>query len=163
MNSEWQSLEELLGVVLTRLRRQLEGRALRVDVPPDLPLIKADGILLQQVLMNLLENAAKYTPAGSPIEIAARAGEKEVVVEVADRGPGLASGEEERIFDKFHRAGRHGDRIGTGLGLTVCKGIVQLHGGRIWAENRPGGGAVFRFALPLESPPAIDMHEPASE
>ena len=155
LNSEWQSLEELLGVVIERLGHRLESHKVIVNLPPDFPLVKADGVLLQQVLLNLLENAAKFSPSGSPIEVSASSSDKKVLVEVADHGPGLPLGEEDRIFDKFHRAVRERGRTGTGLGLTVCKGIVQLHGGRIWAENRPEGGAVFRFTLPLESPPEL--------
>ena len=116
--------------------------------PPDLPMVQIDGVLMEQVVINLFENAAKYAPPGSVIELSASAGDKEVVVEVADRGQGIPVGEEVRIFDKFYRAkpAREG---GVGLGLTICRGIVEAHGGRIWAENRTGGGAVFRFAIPL--------------
>ena len=107
----------------------------------------------------LLENAAKYAPAGTVIEVSASAGNKEAVVEVADRGQGIPVGEEVRIFDKFYRAkpAREG---GVGLGLTICRGIIEAHGGRIWAENRTGGGAVFRFAIPLseEQPPIAAEH-----
>jgi two-component system sensor histidine kinase KdpD len=114
-----------------------------------------DEILLEQVFVNLLENAARHTPPGTPVEISAVAGTGEVVVQVADRGPGIPSGEEERVFEKFHRAG---SAVGTGagLGLTICRGIVTAHGGRIWAETRPGGGASFRFTIPITgTPPAL--------
>ena len=124
-------------------------------------LVPYDSILLQQVFVNLLENAAKYTPPGTEIAITARAGEKEIEVSVGDRGPGLPPGEELRIFDKFYRAekGRGG---GVGLGLTICQGIVTAHRGRIWARNREGGGAEFRFTLPIEgAPPAIDEESPS--
>ena len=110
--------------------------------------------------MNLLENTAKYTPPGTAVEIAAAASESSVEVTVADRGPGLPPGEEKKIFEKFYRAekGRGG---GVGLGLTICKGIVTAHGGRIWAENREGGGCAFHFTLPLEGePPSLDLAEP---
>jgi len=120
-----------------------------------LPMVQIDGVLMEQVVINLLENAAKYAPSGSVIEVSASAGDKEVVVEVADRGQGIPMGEEVRIFDKFYRAkpAREG---GVGLGLTICRGIIEAHGGRIWAENRTGGGAVFRFAIPLsEEQPAV--------
>jgi two-component system sensor histidine kinase KdpD len=164
LHSEWQSLEELLGVVLNRLSRQLERHPVTTRLPPDLPLVRADGVLLQQVLLNLLENAAKYSPPGAPIEVSAAARDGELVVEVADRGRGLPPGEEERVFDKFHRSADAAGRAGAGLGLTVCKGIVRLHGGRIEAENRPGGGAVFRFTLPVEPPPPeVQAEERAEE
>jgi len=101
------------------------------------------------VLINLLENATKYTPAGSPIEISARKRGAEVEIEVADRGPGVDPRDAERVFEKFYRA-REGEGGGVGLGLTICRGIVAAHGGRIWVENRAGGGAAFRFTLPLD-------------
>jgi two-component system sensor histidine kinase KdpD len=117
--------------------------------------VKIDGVLLEQVVINLLENAAKYAPAGSMIELSASAGDREVLVEVADRGQGIPPGDEVRIFDKFYRAkpAREG---GVGLGLTICRGIIEAHGGRIWAENRSGGGTVFRFSIPLlEEQPSV--------
>ncbi len=113
-----------------------------------------DGLLIEQVFINLLENAIKYTPAGTPIEIAASAAEGAVVVDVADRGPGFPPGEDAKVFDKFYRIAGATTVAGVGLGLTICRGIVTAHGGRIWAENRPGGGAVFRFTLPLAGQPA---------
>jgi two-component system sensor histidine kinase KdpD len=103
--------------------------------------------------VNLLDNALKYTPAGSPIEIAAEAGRGVVTVEVADRGPGFAPGDDERVFEKFYRGREKAGRSGVGLGLAICRAIVEAHGGRIWAENRPGGGAVIRFTLPVPGPP----------
>jgi two-component system sensor histidine kinase KdpD len=151
---DWQSLEELLGVVIARLRRPLRGHRVRADIPADLPLFSGDGPLVQQVLQNLLENAAKFSPAGSPIEITASARDAEVLVEVSDRGPGLPAGEEARLFERFRRAPVPGSRLGAGLGLAICRGVVQLHGGRIWAENRAGGGATFRFTLPIGPAPA---------
>jgi two-component system sensor histidine kinase KdpD len=150
---EWQPLEEVVGVALIRLDERLAGRTVTTTLPPDLPLLPIDGLLVEQVLINLIENALKYTPPGTPIDISARLGERQVIVEVADRGPGLPSGEEGRIFDKFYRARDEGRAGGAGLGLTICRGIVTAHGGRIWAEARPGGGTVFRFALPLTGPP----------
>ena len=150
---EWQPLEEVVGVALIRLDERLAGRVVTTTLPPDLPLLPIDGLLVEQVLINLIENALKYTPAGTPIDISARLGQREVIVEVADRGPGLPGGEEGRIFDKFYRARDQGQAGGAGLGLTICRGIVTAHGGRIWAENRPGGGAAFRFSLPLTGPP----------
>jgi len=116
--------------------------------------VLVDGVLLEQVVINLVENAVKYAPPGSAIDMSASASDREVVVEVADRGPGIPVGEEARIFEKFYRAkpAREG---GVGLGLTICRGIVEAHGGRIWAENRSGGGALFRFVIPLpdQQPP----------
>ena len=163
---DWQPLEEIVGVALIRLEERLKGRPVQVSLPPDLPLLWADGLLLEQVFVNLLENAAKYTPAGTPIEISAAAADGQVTVTVADRGPGIAPGEEARVFEKFYRvpgAAPEGGGGGVGLGLTICRGVLTAHGGRIWAENRPGGGAAFRFTLPLASrPPEGVPGEPAA-
>ncbi|HKC94821.1 MAG TPA: sensor histidine kinase KdpD [Nitrospira sp.] len=148
LNKEWHPLDEVVGAALSRLEERLGNFTVRTTFPPDLPMVQIDGVLLEQVVLNLLENAAKYAPPGSVIELSASAGDQEVVVEVADRGQGIPVGEEVRIFEKFYRAkpAREG---GVGLGLTICRGIMEAHGGRIWAENRTGGGAVFRFAIPL--------------
>jgi two-component system sensor histidine kinase KdpD len=136
---EWYPLEEIVGAALARLEGRLRGRSVHVALAPDLPLVPLDGILIEQVLINLLENALCHTPPDTPIEVTAVAQEGQVMIEVADRGPGLPAGEAERIFEKFHRGGV--DRgEGIGLGLTVCRGFVEAHGGRIWAENRPEGG-----------------------
>jgi len=149
---EWQPLEEVVGTTLLHLEKMLTNHPLKPDLPDDLPLVLIDSILIEQVLVNLLENAIKYTPPGSPIDLSAWAEAQEVIVEVADHGPGLPSGEEERIFDKFYRV--HPTDAGSfGLGLTICRAIVEAHDGRIWATNRAGGGAVFRFTLPLVGEP----------
>lgn len=152
LNKEWQPIEEAVGAALVRVDRLLGTRRIATDVPDDLPLVPYDALLLQQVLVNLLENAAKHTPLGSEIAISAREREGAVELVVADRGPGLPAGDEARVFEKFYRAeqGRGG---GVGLGLTICTGIVAAHGGRIWAETRGGGGAAFHLVLPLEGEP----------
>ena len=161
---EWQPLEEVVGVALIRLEDRLRDHPVEVRLPPDLPLANVDGLLIEQVLVNLLENAVKYTPAGTPIEILASAAEGAIVVAVADRGPGLPAGEEARVFEKFYRLPGTQATGGVGLGLTICRGIVTAHGGRIWAENREGGGAVFRFTLPLVgTPPAPPPAEAPDE
>jgi K+-sensing histidine kinase KdpD len=154
---QWLPLEEIVGSALTRLEAQLDGRPVRTDLPADLPLVSVDAILLEQVFVNLLENAAKYTPPGSAVEISARAaaGDGALVIEVADRGPGIAPGEESRLFEKFFR-GRTPDPAGStsaGLGLAICRGVMSAHGGTIAAANRPGGGAVFRMTLPIVGTP----------
>jgi two-component system sensor histidine kinase KdpD len=115
-------------------------------------------LLIQQVLTNLVENSIKYTPARSPIEITACAGSNEVTVAVADRGAGLKPEDQERVFEKFFRSSGNGSTSGVGLGLAICKGIVELHGGRIRAENRADGGAIFSFTLPLGKPPTEKNH-----
>lgn len=150
LNKEWQSLEEIIGVVLRRLSGRLAHHSVSTRLPTELPLVPCDDVLIQQVLMNLLENAVKYSAGGEAIDIAVHPGAREIVVEIADRGRGLAPGDEHRVFDKFYRATPDGRPGSVGLGLAICRGILDLHGGRIWAENRPGGGAVFRFALPLD-------------
>jgi len=114
-------------------------------------------VLIEQVFINLLENAVKYTPSGTPIEITATAVDGAVRVDVADHGPGLPAGEEARIFEKFYRVPAATATGGVGLGLTIVRGIITAHGGRIWAENRPGGGALFRFTLPLSGPPHVGV------
>ena len=153
VQQEWQPLEESVGVALIRLGDRMREHPVTVGLPADLPLVAADGVLLEQVFINLLENAVKYTPAGTPVEITAAASPEAVVVTVADRGPGIGPGEETRIFEKFYRRATVGGAGGIGLGLTICHGIVAAHGGRIWAENRGGGGAAFHFTIPLSGPP----------
>jgi two-component system, OmpR family, sensor histidine kinase KdpD len=160
VHKEWQPLEEVIGAALTRLEAQLHDRPLTTHLPQDLPLVPLDSVLIEQVLINLLDNALKYTPPGSPLALTAWATEDMVTVEVADRGPGLPPGEEERVFDKFYRVQRPDQPSGTGLGLTICRGLVEAHGGRIWTENRPGGGTVVRFTLPLTgTPPYVAPEE----
>jgi two-component system, OmpR family, sensor histidine kinase KdpD len=143
---EWVPLEEIVGGAINRMELALAGRVIRTQLHPDLPLISADPVLLEQVLINLLENARKYTPAGSPIDISARICDRSIEIEVSDRGSGLPAGSESRIFEKFFRA-KAGGTPGVGLGLAICRGIVEAHGGTITAENRPGGGATFRISL----------------
>jgi two-component system sensor histidine kinase KdpD len=157
VTKEWQPLEEVVGSALGRVEDRLGTRKVDVRLPDDLPLVPLDAVLLEQVLINLLENAAKYTPEGQPIEISARAEDHEVLVEVADRGPGIPKDEAEHIFEKFYRLPRAGSKPGgAGLGLAICRGIVEAHGGKMWVENREGGGAAFRFTLPIEgTPPAL--------
>jgi two-component system sensor histidine kinase KdpD len=152
----WQPLEEALGVALLRLEERLASHPVSTRLPPGLPLVPIDELLIEQVFINLLENAAKYTPEGTPIVVSAWPSMDTVVVEVADSGPGIPPGEEEAIFRKFQRGSsvnRTGPAGGSGLGLTICRGIVAAHGGRIWLEPRAGGGSAFRFSLPLEGPP----------
>jgi two-component system sensor histidine kinase KdpD len=152
VNKEWQSVEEVVGAALNRTEGRFATRQVTANVPGDL-LAPFDGVLIEQVLVNLLENATKYTPVVTPIEVHAAAMTGEVVVEVNDRGPGIPAGEESRIFEKFHRGPSERTAVGVGLGLTICRAIVLSHGGRIWVESRAGGGASFKFTLPLEGKP----------
>jgi two-component system sensor histidine kinase KdpD len=161
VNKEWQPLEEVVGAALTQMEDRLAGREVQTDLPESLPLVPLDTVLVEQVLVNLLENALKYSEGQDPIEVKASSAEGEVILEVADRGPGIPSGEEERIFQRFHRvSGDRGSR-GVGLGLAICRAIVAAHGGRIWAENRADGGASFKLTLPLEGTPPEPEADPA--
>jgi two-component system sensor histidine kinase KdpD len=149
---ELQSIEEVIGAVLRRYEVPLAGCAVSTDVPEDVPLVAFDPVLIEQVMINLVENAIRHAGPRSPLDIRVRAQGLGVVVEVADRGPGVAPGEEERVFEKHYRGGsRAGSRSGVGLGLTICRAIVQAHGGEIVLQRRPGGGAVVRFTLPAPS------------
>jgi two-component system sensor histidine kinase KdpD len=160
LRREWHPLEEVVGAALARLEGRLRGRAVTTRLPEDLPLVPLDGVLIEQVFANLLDNALKYTPAGSPVEITAWASPGTVTVEVADRGPGFAPGDEERVFEKFYRGRASGARRGVGLGLPICRAIVEAHGGRMEAANRADGGAAFRFTLPVSGgPPEIKPEE----
>ena len=141
-------LEEIVGAALQRLEPQLAGREVTAAVPEDLPLVNVDDVLLGQVLVNLLENAVKYSPPDSAIEIAATATPTAVQLEVRDSGPGFSEGEEKRLFEKFYRGKSEGVR-GAGLGLAICRAIVMAHRGSIEALHREGGGAIFRIRLPL--------------
>jgi two-component system, OmpR family, sensor histidine kinase KdpD len=153
LKREWQPVEEALGAALNRLDEPLRDRKVKTDVPDDLPMVAMDGVLMEQVFMNLIENALKYTPRGTPIAIDVRHEGDAILVSITDAGPGIAPGEEERIFDKFYRVEKRNPKGGSGLGLTISRGIVKAHGGRIWAENAAGGGAVFRFTIPLVGTP----------
>ncbi len=161
VQKELQPIEEVVGAALNRMEDRLRGRNVSTGVADDLPLVPIDSALIEQVLINLIENATKYTPASSAIEVAAHLDGEAIVVDVSDRGPGVAEEDRERVFDKFFRVHER-EGGGVGLGLTICRGIVEAHGGRIWVEPREGGGATFRFSLPLG--PHKDHHpEPLDE
>lgn len=151
LNVEWQSLEELVGGALERTKPLLEGRPIHAQIPPEIPLLKLDGELISKALINLLENAASHTPPGTQIDISASTGNEFIRLEIADRGPGIPAGEENKIFERFQRPSSSG---GFGLGLAICRTIMKLHKGRIWARNREGGGAIFtlEFPRPTETP-----------
>ncbi|HEY2978652.1 MAG TPA: ATP-binding protein, partial [Burkholderiaceae bacterium] len=134
----------------------LDRRRVRVSLPEDLPLLHIDAALIERVLCNLLENAAKYAPPHSPIEIGAEAGDAHVTVTVDDHGPGLPPGREEAVFQMFERGRKESGQPGVGLGLAICRAIVQAHGGSIRGESRPRGGARICFDLPRGVPPTLD-------
>jgi two-component system sensor histidine kinase KdpD len=142
-------LADVVGAALGQAGPKLHDRPVRVDLPPDLPLVPLDQVLMVQVLDNLLDNADKYSPPGLPIEIAGRQAGGQVELTVADRGAGIPAGERERVFDKFYRISKAGGPSGTGLGLAICKGIVEAHHGSICAGARAGGGTVITLRLPL--------------
>jgi two-component system sensor histidine kinase KdpD len=150
-------------VALLRLEERLSNHPVQTRLPADLPLVPIDELLIEQVFINLLENAAKHTAPGTPITISAWAGDGAVEVEVADKGGGIPSGEEEMIFRKFHRTDWLSPAGGSGLGLTICRGIITAHGGRIWLHRHGGPGAAFRFSLPLEGPPLTTLPEQVLE
>lgn len=153
LNRQWQMLEEVIGSALGMLSRTLENRRIEVNVPPDIPLLEFDAVLLERVLCNLLDNAAKYTPSDSTIWIVANQVGENLLVAVEDNGSGIPKGMEEAIFEKFTRGDPESALVGVGLGLSICRAIVDAHGGRIWAEKCVQGGARFVFSLPAGSPP----------
>jgi len=156
LNRQWQPLEEVVGSALAACNSILAGRPIKVRLSPDLPLLQLDAVLIERVLVNLLENAGKYTPTGSPIEIDAQRENDNVVMTLNDRGPGLPLGREEAIFEKFERGNREGATSGVGLGLAICRAIMQAHGGTIRGETRESGGARFVLTLPCGEPPVDD-------
>lgn len=154
LDLDWVPVEEVIGSALHRLDDFLRGRRVQVDLPDDLPPVPMDGLLVEQVLVNLLENAVRHTPADSPIDLWVTATPQAVLLHVADRGPGIPASDADRVFEKFYRGSRVSG-TGTGLGLTICRAIVDLHQGRIWVEPRREGGAVFHVALPRSAPPHL--------
>jgi K+-sensing histidine kinase KdpD len=149
---DWYPIEEIIGSALTRLEKSLRGRQITANVAPDLPLVYVDGVLLEQVFVNLLENVAKYTPKSGQVKIVAESNGSKITVSIEDEGPGFAPGDEAHLFDKFFRGKVEGVR-GVGLGLAICKAIVEIHDGTITAANSPLGGAMVRFELPVGGVP----------
>jgi two-component system sensor histidine kinase KdpD len=152
INRDWYPLEEIIGSALTRVETSLRGRTVTTTIPAGLPLISVDEVLIEQVLINVLENAANYTPAETPIEIDAVQQGQAVFIWVRDRGPGFTRGDEQRVFGKFFRGNTKSVR-GAGLGLTISRAIIQQHNGRISASNRRGGGAAITIELPIGGAP----------
>jgi two-component system sensor histidine kinase KdpD len=149
----WHDLSGLVEEVLARLESLTANHRVTVEIPDDLPPLLLDYVEIDQVLTNLIENATKYTPPGTEVAIRAAQAGRQAHIEVADRGSGLPPEALARVFERFYRVEGPGIRPrGTGLGLAVAKGLVEAHGGRIWAENRPDGGVRFVFALPLGEP-----------
>jgi two-component system sensor histidine kinase KdpD len=159
LNRLWQPLEEVVGGALAGLNSRLDNHPVSIKLPKDLPLVEIDALLIERVLVNLLENAVKYTPLATPIEISAATKQNELIVTVSDEGHGIPTGEEKRIFEKFHRVVSEGNQGGAGLGLAICRSIVEAHAGRIWVDNSDSGGAAFHFTLPLTEPPLIENED----
>ena len=141
--------DELVSSVIGRLRVQLEGRSVRVQIREDIPPVPMDVVQMDQVLTNLIENAARFSPTGTEIVLKAVRWERLLEVKVSDHGPGIPSEDRSRVFDEFYRKDVGGRRGGTGLGLAIARAIVTAHGGSMWIEDTPGGGTTVGFRLPL--------------
>jgi len=156
LKRDWVPLDEMVGSALTRLEARLGERKVAVDIPDDVPLLFVDPVLMEQLFVNLLENADNHTPPGSSLEIRARSDGDRVRIDILDHGIGFAPDMEERVFEKFVRGSASG-AAGAGLGLPICRGIVEAHGGSIWAENRSDGGAILHVVVPhAGTPPFFD-------
>jgi two-component system, OmpR family, sensor histidine kinase KdpD len=162
LERDWAAIPEIAGTVLTRLSDRLAGRQLLVDIPADLPLVRVDATLIDQALANLVENAARHTPAGTLVRLRVQHQGNELVVSVEDFGFGIDDRDIERVFSKFHRGPTEGPGGGVGLGLAICRAIVRLHQGKAWAERLVGGGMAFRFTLPVEEAPRAPMEAEAA-
>ena len=159
LRKDWQSLEELVGSAMRMLEQPLHDHPLRLRLDPQLPLIHCDAVLIERVLVNLLQNATKHTPLGTVIGVTASVETEWLSVEVWDEGPGLPTGHEQDLFEKFTRGHTESAVPGVGLGLAICRAIVEAHGGQIRTENRASGGARFTFTLPLATPPLVETDD----
>jgi len=154
---DWEGVDELINRVVRRLEPRLAGCPVIQDVPDDLPSVRLDAVQIEQVLTNLIENAAKYSPAGSAITVSARVGSlpggpAELLLSVSDHGSGIPESEQRKIFDKFYRIAGSGRRAGgTGMGLAIVKGLVEAHGGRIQVESALGKRSQFTVVLPVDT------------
>lgn len=153
LNQEWCDIQDIIGVALREIQETLLGRHLQIDIPPDLPLVKADFALMEHVMINLLENAAKYSPPDRSITISARRSDNALLVMVADLGSAIPVPDRGHVFDKFYRAESSKHQSGTGLGLSICKGIIEAHGGQIWVDSPPESGNRFTVSLPIPEQP----------
>ena len=153
---DWCDIEDLIGTTIRHSGESL-NKNIQVDLPDNLPLIRADFVLLEQVLINLIDNAIKYSNNQVEITIRVRRKVDEIEISIMDRGEGIPEENLNKVFDKFYRVKKLKKISGTGLGLSICKGIVEAHKGRIYAENRTGGGAVISFVLPIEEPGKIEI------
>ena len=161
LNKEWCDLQDIIGVSINRLGISLNRRPIDIDIQDDLPLVQADGILIEQVFINLLDNAIKYSEKGSNISVSIKQQEERLEIVVANRGQSIPETDLSKVFDKFYRLNSPLQVSGTGLGLAICKGLIEAHGGEIWADNNILGGVTIIFTLPLTNPftgriPAMD-------
>ncbi|MBF0153913.1 MAG: DUF4118 domain-containing protein [Magnetococcales bacterium] len=156
LHKEWQLLEEVIGSAIKTSALVLEGCEVRINIDDGLPLLEMDAMMMERVFCNLLENAARHTPAGSRIDIDAYVKEGQVIVDVTDNGPGFPPGTEESMFEKFVHGKSRTGMSGVGLGLAVVRAVLQAHNGAIHAENRPEGGVKIEFSLPIHEPPPVD-------
>jgi signal transduction histidine kinase len=147
LNIEQCDIQDVIGAAIRQLGEVARQRQITVDVAPGLPLVPLDFVLIVQVVTNLLDNALKYSESLAPVQVGAQIGEDQLQVRISDRGKGIREEDIERVFDKFYRETSAGPP-GAGLGLSICKGLVETHGGRIWMERRPEGGTVAAFTLP---------------
>jgi len=156
LNRQWQPIEDVVGSALRAIQPILGQRSVQVALDDDLPPVHIDAVLIERILINLLENAVKYTPQGTSIELGTRTTPDHIELWVADEGPGLPQGHEDAIFNKFMRGKKESSIPGVGLGLAICRAIAQVHGGTILGATRPTGGACFTLRLPRETPPDIE-------
>ena len=163
LKKEWCDIQDVVGVALKDAENLLRNRSVHVDIPSDLPLVRADFALLEHVMINLLENSAKYSPSGSEIAIAARSVEGALLVSVADQGPPIPPYEREHVFEKFYRLQYSRSMDGSGLGLSICKGIIEAHGGLIWVDPAREAGNRFTFSLPAVEQPATQGNDEEEE
>ncbi len=154
LSRDWETVDDIVGSALSRLGTRLAAHSVEVDLPPDLPPVYVDASLITQVFTNLLENAAKHTPVGTRVIVSARPDADFLKVFVDDTGPGLPPGDAEQLFAKFQRGRDESNSGGAGLGLAICRSIVNAHGGTIAGMERPGGGARFVFTIPTTEPAA---------
>jgi K+-sensing histidine kinase KdpD len=158
IHCEWNTVEEIIGSTLIRLEKSLSQRQVNIQIPPDSPLIWVDAVLFEQVILNLIENAIKYTPANTPIDIDVTHSKHTLTISIADHGLGIPVALHQKVFEKFYRISSETENNGVGLGLTLCQTIVQAHGGTIEVQQHSSStGAVFVIALPLSKPPTISF------
>lgn len=160
IHREWNTLEEIIGSALKRVEKELATRPVHTYLPEHLPLIWVDSVLLEQVIVNLLENAIKYTPVSSRIDIEADFSTQFITITISDYGAGIAATLENKIFDKFFRLEHETQQNGVGLGLSLCRSIIDMHGGTIQLKQVPNKGAVFVISLPIMKAPTVHLDEP---